>query len=301
MDSVKCCNEKYGFVILHYMAFEMTVECIDNLLNRFATYDMQIVVVDNASSNGSGKKLENKYNGITKVKVLLNDYNSGFAKGNNLGYRYLCEIFKPNYIIVMNNDVIIVQDDFLNLIKKIYIEDQFAVMGPDIYCPVANKHQNPAHVRGFTEKEIQQLYENICRFCEHPAFYYYKHTWFRWIKLKLMGNLIKDETIDRTQRMENVVLHGACYIFSKDYIAFREQCFFPETFLYMEEDILHFERTCDGLKILYAPELKIQHFEDVSTDASIKSGFAKFKMKNSEMKKSIDIMKRLIKDRHDKA
>lgn len=290
---------KYGFVVLHYMAYEMTVECIDNLLNRFSAYDMQIVIVDNASSNGSGKKLENKYNGISKVDVLLNDCNLGFAKGNNFGYRYLCDTFAPDFIIVMNNDVLIGQDDFLNLIKYTYGKEHFAVMGPDIYCPATDKHQNPAHLKGFTEKEVQKLYKDICKYCAHPVFYYYKHAWFGGLKQKLVRDSVKKEVIVSTQKMENVVLHGACYIFSKDYIAVREQCFYTETFLYMEEDILHYECMRDGLKMLYAPMLKIKHLEDVSTNASIKSGYKKFKMKNNEMKKSISMMKRLMKGKHD--
>ncbi|PKM60511.1 MAG: hypothetical protein CVU99_07850 [Firmicutes bacterium HGW-Firmicutes-4] len=283
-------NLKYGFVILHYMAFEMTVECVEKLLSRFVNCDIQIVIVDNCSSNRSGKKLNRKYSSTSRVTVLLNEKNDGFAKGNNLGYKYLRENYDPDYMIVMNNDVLIEQVDFLDLIDNFNRDEGFSVAGPDIYCPVDNKHQNPAHLKGFTLNQVQALYDEICKYSSHPAFYYYKHVLFGGLKRSLFGRPATNEKIDRKRKMQNVVLHGACYIFTRDFITAREQCFCPATFLYMEEDILHYECTRDGLKMLYLPDLKIKHLEDVSTNASIKSGYARFKMKNNEMQKSIRVL-----------
>ena len=45
----------FAFVILHYVAFDMTTECVDNLLNRFGNDNILIVIVDNSSPNSSGK------------------------------------------------------------------------------------------------------------------------------------------------------------------------------------------------------------------------------------------------------
>ena len=279
---------KYGFVVLHYMAYEMTVECISNLLQHFGKDDIKIAVVDNASSNGSGKQLETFYKDIDKVDVLLNPQNAGFAKGNNFGYRYLKENYQPEYMIVMNNDVLIEQDDFLDKIDEIYKQTKFAVLGPDIYCPAAKKHQNPAHLNGFDKTEVQQLYNTIAKYCAHPFFYYYKKETLGRLKRKILKRPQTTDARDCSKLMENVVLHGACYIFSPDFIAWRDSCFCPDTFLYMEEDILHYECMVNDMKMLYSPDIKVKHLEDVSTNATIKSGFKKFKMKNNEMKKSIE-------------
>ncbi len=285
---------KYGFVILHYMAYEMTVECVSNLLHYFEKDNIKIVVVDNASSNGSGKQLAEFYDSNNTVEVLLGLKNDGFARGNNLGYCYLKENYQPEYIIVMNNDVLIEQDDFLKKIDEIYKKTGFAVLGPDIYCPTAKKHQNPAHLKGFDRNEVQQLYTTISKYCTHPAFYYYKKETFGKLKRKIIKEPKNVDTIDRSKAMENVVLHGACYIFSLDFIKQRTNCFCPDTFLYMEEDILHYECMKKGLKMLYSPYIKVKHLEDVSTNASIKSGIKKFMMKNNEMKTSIMIFLKIM-------
>lgn len=285
---------KYGFVVLHYMAYEMTVECVANLLQCFKNDNIKIAIVDNASSNGSGRQLADFYKDNNKIDVLLNPKNEGFARGNNFGYRYLKENYSPEYMIVMNNDVLIEQQNFLTKIEQIYRKTKFAVLGPDIYCPAVKKHQNPAHLKGFEKREVQQLYNTISKYCVHPAFYYYKKETFGKLKQKILKRPQNVDTIDHSKAMENVVLHGACYIFSINFMKQRTDCFCPDTFLYMEEDILHYECMISGLKILYSPEIRVKHLEDVSTNVSVKSGYKKFKMKNREMERSIAIFLRLI-------
>lgn len=287
---------KYGFVILHYIAYEMTSKCVLNLLRRFAEYDIHIVLVDNASPNGSGRKLLDDFSQNNRVTVLLNKENAGFARGNNWGYRYLIEHIQPDYAIVMNNDVLIEQENFLDIVEMIYRRTSYAVLGPDIFCPATQKHQNPAHIKGFTTDEIDGLYRTIVAYYKHPAFYYYKHATLGKIKRKLVKET-NDDSIDRTTEIFNVVLHGACYIFSREFMQYRPECFYSGTFLYMEEDILHYECNQLGLKIIYSPEVHVLHLEDVSTNASIKNEYEKFKMKNREMKHSIEMWKRLMEHR----
>ena len=132
-----------AFVVLHYMAYDMTRRCVDTLLENFGAEDIHIIVVDNASSNGSGHKLKNDFSENARVCVLLNEENKGFARGNNTGYRYALKEYDPDYVIVMNNDVIIRQRSFLKRIEAIYKRTHFAVLGPDIINPYAKKHQNP--------------------------------------------------------------------------------------------------------------------------------------------------------------
>ena len=58
------------------------------------------------------------------------------------------------------------------------------------------------------------------------------------------------------RQKENVILQGACLIFSAHYMAVHEKLFEPETFLYYEEAILYAR----------APSLKVWHKEGGSTN-----------------------------------
>ena len=75
------------FVILHYMALEETVVCVESILHNVEG-EKRIVVVDNASPNGSVKQLRERYEDEPLVDVIETGKNLGFARGNNFGYRY---------------------------------------------------------------------------------------------------------------------------------------------------------------------------------------------------------------------
>jgi GT2 family glycosyltransferase len=273
----------------------MTKKCVDLLLEKFGHEDIVIAIVDNASDNGSGTRLETKYSNCETVKVILNKENLGFARGNNVGYRYIKELYTPEYIIVMNNDVLIHQKEFLEEIEKIYKRTNFGILGPDVFCSFTSKQQNPARLRGFTIEEIEREQDFLERRQERFAYYYYRR--LIWGKIKhllrgIVGN--NNENIKRDIEQQNVVLHGCCYIFSKNFICKRENAFLPDTFLYFEEDILHYECMKDNILMLYSPVVKVEHLDDISTNAVFKSKYKKEKMKNSEMLKSINIFLKLI-------
>ena len=99
-----------AFVILHYRAADMTRRCVEKI--QALPGEKQIVIVDNASPNGSGQVLLDEYASCPEIKVILNPENSGFAKGNNLGVKWVREHKKPEFTVVLNNDVEILQEDF---------------------------------------------------------------------------------------------------------------------------------------------------------------------------------------------
>ena len=80
-------NQSLAFVILHYNTMKETTDCICSIEKNIDGDKYNIVVVDNASPNGSGIQLEERYKENKRVHVILNSENQGFAKGNNLGYQ----------------------------------------------------------------------------------------------------------------------------------------------------------------------------------------------------------------------
>ena len=290
---------QFGFVILHYLAYEMTEQCVQLILEKFGGYDMHIAIVDNASANASGKQLQDRFAEQEKVTVLLNRENLGFAKGNNVGYDYLKEHFSPDFIIVMNNDVLIKDAHFLEEIPRIYKETNFAVLGPDIFNPYENKHQNPGMIYGLTFNEAVKRNAKMKSNFAHFNIYYPLHAVSESIKanklLKKIYRTIKygifrQERIDYAKSYENPHLHGSCYIFSKDFIVARTHAFNPATFLYYEEDILHFECLNAHLKMVYSPLIRVAHLEDVSTSLAYSSAKQKERFKLREMIRSSDIL-----------
>src|SRR5665648_982242 len=135
-------KNKISFVILHYLAFQDTIECIDSIISNYDRLCYEIVVVDNYSNNGSQEKLEIYYSGQNNIYFLKMGYNSGFAKGNNYGYQYAKKYLKPNYIILLNK------------IYEIYQSAKFDILGPYIVSLSNNLHQNPMALFGINKENL---------------------------------------------------------------------------------------------------------------------------------------------------
>ena len=114
----------FSFVILHYKTANDTIDCIESLLalERREGDTISVVVVDNASNNGSLEILKEKYAGIDGITFLENRENLGFAKGNNVGYRYARETLHADFIAVLNNDIIVRSKDIVPRIAALYGE-----------------------------------------------------------------------------------------------------------------------------------------------------------------------------------
>ena len=60
--------------------------------------NLEVIVVDNGSTDGSIEYVRSKFQG--RVKLIVNAENVGFAKGNNIGF----EAASGKYVIALNND-----------------------------------------------------------------------------------------------------------------------------------------------------------------------------------------------------
>ena len=252
------------FVILHYMALEETIQCVESILNNIEG-DKKVIVVDNCSPNNTGADLEKRYAGSGNVDVLQTGKNLGFAKGNNFGYGYAVQNYDPDFVVVMNNDMEIRQQDFISRMEKSWEEHRFAVMGPDIYSTKKKYHQNPQTRKMPTRKDL----ESSCRNLELKDKLSFLIA-LKWKIYALMGRKPAEEKraenyVDHV--VEDPLLHGSCYIFSRDFtVRHPQECFYPETFMYLEAEILCYQCRRDGEKMIYDPGLKVDHHEDVATD-----------------------------------
>lgn len=45
---------------------------------------------------------------------MINHENAGFARGNNVAYQFAKEKYKPDFMVIMNNDIEIETEEFEN-------------------------------------------------------------------------------------------------------------------------------------------------------------------------------------------
>lgn len=256
--------KKIVFLILHYYTCEDTIKCVESI-EKLNYKNVEIVIVDNASKNGTGKKLEEIYIKNKKVHIILSERNLGFANGNNLGFEYAKKNLNPDYIVMCNNDVYMIQEDFCERIIEEERQSNFAVLGPKILLP-DNKVCNYSDSMP-TLKELQITKIN------HQIYYYLNKLNLRYIYTFLFKYINKKFTkvcTDYNSRKENVVVNGCCIIFSKEYIK-QFAGIDNRTFLYYEEQLLYLRIKENNMKSVYNPSIEIFHNEGVSTNKSQKN------------------------------
>lgn len=260
--------KKIDVVILHYNNLEDTTQYVENLRRlNWSEIQYHFIIVDNASPDGSGKQLEQLYREDPVVRVLLSQENLGFAKGNNLGITYAAEQFGSDFIAVSNNDIEIRDLDFFQTLCSLYDRESFAVCGPDIYSVGKQFHQSPIRTQLLTEKELETSLTVMAKKLRQLRLLKKLRLYEPLRKIKhLLGRGaggISAKNPDSVQY--DVVVHGAFFVLTQEYLARYPWGLYPETFMYQEEDILAYLCARKQLKIRYCPELKVLHYDGVAT------------------------------------
>ena len=85
-----------SIIILNWNGLEHLETCLPSVIGQ--TYEnIEIIVVDNGSTDGSVEYVQQNYD---TIKLVCNSTNVGFSKGNNIGI----QIASGKYIAVLNND-----------------------------------------------------------------------------------------------------------------------------------------------------------------------------------------------------
>lgn len=269
------------------MAIEETQACIRSLDKILG--EKSIVIVDNASPNDTGKLLSKFYENRNDITVVLNQENSGYACGNNLGCRIAKEIYNPDYFVVINNDVEIPQTDFIERIEKIYEQEDFDILGPDVYLPAEKIHQSPKSLNRTTIVGAQRLLRSYERKKNSKIIVPMKCALRKigWLIHAVRKKRNKSLGIDYNKKYYDVPLHGSCIIFSKKFIESRKEAFFDKTFFYYELEILDYEAQLNKYKVVYSPELTVIHHHNIATNSVYRNELQKIRFMNEQNYNSI--------------
>ena len=278
-----------SFIILHYKNIEDTLCCIKSIMNLSSKKKISIIVVDNNSLTLEEEKSVLKY---TKDLVKLNK-NYGFAVGNNKGTRYAIEKYHPDFLCVINNDIIIYQKQFIEEIYDCYEKTNFDILGPKILTNNGDS-VNPFYAYQTLEeiekkinysKKLIKIYENIILRNILKIYMKVKHIFIKQKKLE-----------NGKYSMFNVALHGCSLIFSKKYYKKYQDVFYKETFLYHEEEFLDYRRRHDNLITYYDSNLEVIHKEGSSLNKAFNEPYEKLIFRHTEIIKSLSLLKKVIKE-----
>ena len=111
-----------SFVILSYNTLDYTKICIESIRDTCLSDCYEIIVVDNASNDGSVEWLREQKD----IVLIENSRNNGFPKGCNQGIEAAC---KNNDIFLLNNDTIMLPGSLFWLRMGLYNDSKTGAAG----------------------------------------------------------------------------------------------------------------------------------------------------------------------------
>jgi GT2 family glycosyltransferase len=109
-------------IILNYNVRYFLEQCVASVQEALTNIDSEIIVVDNQSSDDSCEMIRSRFPG---VKLIKNNSNLGFPKGNNIGVAQA----NGNYICILNPDTVVAEDTFEKILTFAEKQENLGIVG----------------------------------------------------------------------------------------------------------------------------------------------------------------------------
>jgi len=217
-------NPLVSVIVLNYNAGELLLNCIESI-KKSAYKNLEIIVVDNISTDKSQKVCKEKY---PDIKLIQNDENFGYCEGNNIGIREA----EGDYIIILNPDTIVESNWIEELISA------YNKFGEGLYQP---KHLS------LNKKTVYMSAGNMLNI-------------FGFGYAREKGN--KDE--NQFNKIEEIGYASGTCLFTSSAVLKKVGLFDPFIFLYHDDLDLGWRASQLGIKSYYVPTSLIYHAESYS-------------------------------------
>ena len=218
-----------SIIILSYNTKELTVSCIEAILNEYKKEleekNFEIIVVDNNSSDNSVSAI-GKIPGVVNLKIILNKENLGFARGANIG----AKTAKGSYLLFLNSDTEILDRNFLEMVKFLEHDEKAAILG--------GKLENSDGSAQASAGKFYTLFNLVIMLLGLERFGF----------LRSSPNKIKK--VDWVS--------GACMMVRQDLFS-KLSGFDEKLFMYMEDMELCFRAKKLGFLTYFYPDIKLRH------------------------------------------
>ena len=141
---------RVSVIVVTYNNLKLTRACLASLDDHSQYDNMEIIVVDNASSDGSKDFLESWASAGANRKLILNDDNRGFAAANNQGL----SIATGDFLVMLNNDTYVTPGWVRTLMGHLKRDKSIGLIGP-ITNNIGNEAKIDIHYADMSEMLVK--------------------------------------------------------------------------------------------------------------------------------------------------
>ncbi len=234
---------KLSVIIVNYNVKFFLEQCLLSVFKSGKDLDMEVIVVDNNSVDGSTEMVKKKF---SQVRLITNTENAGFSKANNQGI----EISKGEYVLLLNPDTV-VEDDTLSKVVD-FMDCNFDAGGVGVKMLDGKGRFLPESKRGLPT----------------PATAFYKIFGLSALfpKSKIFGKYHLGY-LDNNKTHQVEVLSGAFMLIRKKVLDITGGLD-EDYFMYGEDIDMSWRIIKAGYKNYYFPDTRIIHYKGESTKKS---------------------------------
>jgi GT2 family glycosyltransferase len=220
-----------SIIIVNYNTKVLLKNCLDSIISHTKNVNYEIIVVDNASTDGSLDMIKELY---PQIALQCNKENVGFSRANNLGYR----MSSGDYLLFLNSDTLVRNDAILTMMTYIKDNPDIGIVGPKVVGP--ENHPSRSYMRFLDVKSLFLGTKYLSWFIDTEKYrLHYDH-------------------YDYSSTQSVPWLSGACLMTSRH--VFQEAgCFDEHYFLYLEDMDLCMQVKKNGYSNVYLPSAEIVH------------------------------------------
>lgn len=229
-----------SIIIVSFNTKELLAQTIKSVIDAVRNINYEIIVVDNASSDGSSEMIKKEYK---NVRLIQNEANKGFANANNKGIN----LSTGKYILLLNSDTVVLKDCIEKCVKYLDINDDIGGLG----CKVLLKDGELDHAckRGFPTPEasfyymlkLDKLFPNKRHFGKYTLNYISEDDINDVDSLTGAFMMVKKEVIDKIGLLDE------------------------DFFMYGEDIDWCYKIKEAGWRVVYYPEASIVHYKGASS------------------------------------
>ncbi len=238
-------NSKVYVILINWNRIDDTLDCIESL--RESDYsDLEILVVDNGSTDGSLSRLQSMKDEIT---VIVSPTNAGFTGGNNLGMRHAMAN-GADYVLLLNNDTVVAPNMVSEMVATAEANGEAGIISPKIYY-----HDHPHiiwHAGGLWNARL-----GIARSIGHD----------------------EEDSGQYDQTIEVSWASGCALLIKR--VVIQDIGFLCDDFFAVAEDVDYCLRAQEaGYKVVYAPGARVWHKVSASSDGGDAAQYIYYQTRN---------------------
>lgn len=248
-----------NIIIVNWNTKGLLKNCLKSIYKHTSNLDYEVLVVDNASSDGSVEMIEKEF---PQVKLIKNEENVGFARANNQAIRKS----KGRYILLLNPDTLILNQAIEKMVDFMIKNKKVGILGPKIFGK-----DGSLQISCYRFDSLSTLFSTNIFFNKLGKGYSYKKFDF-----------------NQTKKVD--IVTGACLLTKREVIediGFLDEDFF----IYSEDADWCFRAKKKDWEVVFYPTAEIIHFggascEKIQEEASIEAYSSRIKFLKKHFNKA---------------